>query len=547
MSTVADPQDSDTLDGRATLPRQAGSQCSRSKPRGLARLRCSWNVVGWTLLIGGVHLLLARHPVYHTDVWGHLAYGRWIAEHGRLPQSEPLLPLSAGVPMIDTAWLSQVVGYAMYRQFGVTSVQFLYAAPITLAFALLLWGVLRRTGRSVIAGLVALGTFGWVNYQQLLIVRPQLNGLMMFVALLVLMNTCRRRSVLWIVVPLMFAAWANLHGSWIVGLTLLAAMCVGHAIDLVRRTGSLGTALSAGSVRRLAALGGVAAVAVLLTPYGVRLYEGVFAISGNPNLQPLVEWQPLTLRMSQGRAAAAAVLGLMFAWRVSPRRVTTTEVLLLIGLGGAALWSSRMLHWWAPVSAWYLALHAAAITRRFCPRPRRETTRSGMAAAVCVVTASGLLLASPFGMTLLRGQPETPGQRAALLVRSTSPQTPLGAAAYLCEHPPAGLVYNTYEWGDFLLFAGPRNVELFTNSHAHLVPRPVWLDGLVIHRARAGWRQRLDQYAVKTLVLNRHRNTHLIRALRRTGEWEIAYQDHLAIIFHRRDPMPGRADATDRT
>src|SRR5690606_33196459 len=99
MTTLADPQDSDTLDERTTAQRGSGSDRPRRPPSRFACLHCSWRTVGWTLLIGSLYLLLARHPVYHADVWGHLAYGRWIAEHARLPQTEPLLPLSAGVPM----------------------------------------------------------------------------------------------------------------------------------------------------------------------------------------------------------------------------------------------------------------------------------------------------------------------------------------------------------------------------------------------------------------------------------------------------------------
>lgn len=161
-----------------------------------------------------------------------------------------------------------------------------------------------------------------------------------------------------------------------------------------------------------------------------------------------------------------------------------------------------------------------------------------MPGIVCLGVAGGLFFSSPFGITLLRGQPEQARQRADQLARSTSPHTPLGAVGHLHEHPPVGLVYNTYEWGDFLLFAGPRDIEVFTNSHAHLIPRQVWLDGLAIHYARLGWQQRLDRYSVNTVVLNVHRNTHLVRALKRADQtWEIAYQDHLAIIFRRREPM----------
>src|SRR5690606_22502205 len=142
------------------------------------------------------------------------------------------------------------------------------------------------------------------------------------------------------------------------------------------------------SIRRLAALCGLAALAVLLNPYGVRLYEGVLTISGNPNLQPLVEWQPLTLRMSQGRAAAAAVLALMFAYRLSPRRVSTTEVLRLRGRGGGARWWSRLLYWWAPVAAWYLALPSAAIVARCPSRPNVEPARTPAASVGGFAVAS---------------------------------------------------------------------------------------------------------------------------------------------------------------
>src|SRR5206468_3465394 len=34
------------------------------------------------VLLGFVFMLLCLTPLWHTDVWGHLCFGRWIASHG---------------------------------------------------------------------------------------------------------------------------------------------------------------------------------------------------------------------------------------------------------------------------------------------------------------------------------------------------------------------------------------------------------------------------------------------------------------------------------
>ena len=75
-----------------------------------------------------------------------------------------------------------------------------------------------------------------------------------------------------------------------------------------------------------------------MNPYGINLYGEVLTFSSNENLTSLVEWEPLTLRMKQGRAAAVAALTIIVAYRISPRRISMTEILLLAGLGlGAPL------------------------------------------------------------------------------------------------------------------------------------------------------------------------------------------------------------------
>src|SRR5580698_2685798 len=33
-------------------------------------------------------------PLWHTDIWGHIAYGEWILDHRQLPEKEPFTPFS---------------------------------------------------------------------------------------------------------------------------------------------------------------------------------------------------------------------------------------------------------------------------------------------------------------------------------------------------------------------------------------------------------------------------------------------------------------------
>ncbi len=125
---------------------------------------------------------------------------------------------------------------------------------------------------------------------------------------------------------------------------------------------------------------------------------------------------------------------------------------------------------------------------------------------------------------------------------SLSPQTPLAATAYLNAHPPRGQIFNTYEWGDYLIWAGPKGLRVFVASHAHLIPRDVWQDYLRVITLRSGWEKILDRYGVELAVLDPDQQADLVDALRDSPDWSIAQEDDRSVIFVRRQrvgPMDG--------
>ena len=489
------------------------------------------SVALYALILGLMFWVLSLQHLWHTDIWGHLSYGRYIAEHG-IPSTEPLMNLSQGMPFVDTAWLSQLVGFKLYDLLGPTVLQFLYALSITVCLALLVRRIHSRT-RSVFWSLLGLGLCYWLEFQQFLIPRPQLAGLACFITLFTILTSVKWRNAYFIAVPLLFALWVNLHGSFVMGLFLLGIFCVGQAFDVFRRTRKIGMALQEASVVRSFILLEFAVLASLLNPYGLRIYSSVLKIAQHPNLRALVEWEPITLRDKQGIGMLVITSLLMLCYRYSPRRVRTFEVLSLFGLGVLALWTSRMILWWAPLAVYYAMIHGYSAYHYRAGKTlyRGPAMRSSLWTVVTLGLVWIFFAASHFGSGLI-------GKKHIPLKQTVSSFTPVDVVQYLHENPPVGQVFNTFEWGDYLLWAGPKGMKVFAASHAHLIPREVWQAYFAIANRGYNWSGLLDLYSVNTIILEIEEHANLISSLKRDNEnWRVGYQDRYAIVLIRRVPL----------
>lgn len=532
MTAVMNPPQPPRAEPLLQTPQADASMLEDKVPE---RLKASATTAGFALTLGLMYVLLSFRPLWHTDIWGHLSYGRLIVASKSLPVTEPLMPLASGVPFVDTAWLSQAIGFFAMDRLGVTSLSFLYAASITAMAALLAWRGYRRSQNAAIT-LAGLLLWFWGCWQHLSIMRPQMAGMLCFVALLTLLTSRQHRPWHWYAVPALFAAWANLHGSFVVGLVLLAGMALGRMLDLAVRCGEFRAIRRDSHVRRYVLLLELAAVAVLFNPYGVRLYAEVINVAGNPNVADLVEWAPLQLRMAQGQAAAMIALLLIVLYRLSPRRVTAAEVLLLFGFGAAALWTSRMLIWWVPLAVTFGMQHASAIWHqwRFAAESEVPSPRNGRWSVITVGIVWICFAFTPFGGRVMHGN-----EASLKLEKLVSRQTPLGVVAHLKKlsdqnRLPRGQMFNTYEWGDYLLWAGPPKLKVFLASHVHLVPREVWKDYITISDVAAGWEEMLDRYGVNLIVLDQGTHAGLIGQLRASENWRQTYSDNIGVVFVRR-------------
>lgn len=490
--------------------------------------------IGSALFAAGIFIYFSWQPLWHTDLWGHLAYGRWMTEHGHLPRTDPFLPWNNGERFIDTAWLSQWIGYRVYRAGGVGGIQWIYAGTIALAATLLARSIARRT-RSLLWGLVGAAIFLAIDWEQLKIVRPQIAGLLCYVLLLAIVLE-PPRSFDGARIAALFVLWANLHGSFVIGWISLAAL---WAEQMIRSSLGIGHRSIHQRLRRhLAKLLGVAIVATLVNPYGPLLYGEVGRVALNTNVRDLIEWKPLVAMPRQFTVFVIAIIAsflVLFRTRVHRSR---NESLLWFILAVLTMLTSRMIVWWGPVAGWMIAYQASfrwSCRGRFRCDGRRVGVPRMRSLAMGMAILGAAILVTPAGLSWL-------GIRPLEFEQAVSTQTPTAATEYLLAHPPRGVIFNPLEWGDYLVWAGPHRLQVFANSHVHLIPRPIWQDYLNVHGGNEEALAMLARHDVEVVVADPNRQGRLISMLRAVDSWHMTFEDDRAMIFARR-----RATERERT
>lgn len=318
-----------------------------------------------------------------TDTFYHLAGGRWMLEHGRVLDRETLSFTLPGQPWTDYYWGFQAVLAAAERAFGLRGVVAVRAVLVLLTGNLLVLLLWRLSGRQRLPA-TALALLGLALYlSRALNVRPHLASHLLLVVLLLLLERFRRsgaRVEPWI--PLLFVAWANLHGvEYPVGLAVVAAYAVGGALEEK-------------AVGRWLALVLLSAGALLVNPFGARVLATV-AIAGDVEVMASIdEMRPLPVA-SLGElfpqpdltAQVWLNIALLGGLALVPRLVRRRDVRALLLVAFATALAMRSLRF-RPEAGIVLAAVLAAECRHFSGPAAVRLRRASAVLTVLLVVAS---------------------------------------------------------------------------------------------------------------------------------------------------------------
>jgi len=230
----------------------------------------------------GIATAVALQLTSDPDLWGHLRYGQDFLSTHTVPSSD-VYSFTSDRAWINHEWLTEAL-LAFVHRFGGTIALAILAAALVLTALVIAWWSARRSG---MAGwrlevlTAAVFFLGVAPLAQTL--RPQAFSAPLFVALLALIRELDRgRHRMAVALPLLFLAWANMHGAWVMAGGVLAIWTF------------MRMAQTPSSRVRLVLLGaGVAsAAATLVNPYGVQLWRFLFE-TVRFERSDIVEWGSL--------------------------------------------------------------------------------------------------------------------------------------------------------------------------------------------------------------------------------------------------------------
>jgi len=437
----------------------------------------------------------------NSFLW-HLRTGHLIL-HGGIPRADPYSFTVPGAKWVAQSWLAEVLYASVDALAGAWGLRLLVAACGALMGAGVYRMVLRFARsrlRAALVTLLALRTI-MTTWSE----RPLLFGflgVLMLVWIVEIPESWVGRHI-WIVVPAGLWLFANLHGTWILGVGYVGLHVVGRWLE--------GAPPWAGRERTLtlAVLAGTACIAV--NPYGVDLllFPARLASRGG-TLDDVVEWGSPDFRSWAGMIFGAWIACFVASAALGRRRPGARDVVVALPFLLLALWALRNI-------AIATIVMLPVVARAIASEEDRPDSR--------------LPIGWAFGAALV-----------ALAVAWTA-----GAARQadydLSDYPTAamgsveesgglgGRLFTTDAWAGYTIAQHWPEQRVFMDDRYDMYPRQVVEDYEKIAGVQPGWALLLDEYDIETVVWPRERG--LTQALALRTDWDEAHRDDIAAVFTR--------------
>jgi tetratricopeptide (TPR) repeat protein len=264
-----------------------------------------------------------------------------------------------------------------------------------------------------------------------------------------------------------------------------------------------------------------------VNPYGLHIWEVPFKLAQMPEVRAsIAEWQ----RPDMGHWLYPPHIGvwvLLLALVLAPRSVTLPDLMVVLFFGGLSLTANRHLAIGMLVAAPILARQLTALWTMAASRLTRLSAWERPAATAALTTAiSALLVWLSLGLTL---------ERAGIGMERS--RYPIGAAKFLNGHRLAGNLFNSYTYGNYLLFACYPQNRVFIDGRVDMYGGGVVGLYDIVRRAAPGWADCLRKYAVDICVLGASATEgRLMDGLHASPEWALVYWDDISAVYLRRVP-----------
>jgi hypothetical protein len=447
----------------------------------------------------------------------HVRTGEWILAQHAVPKQDLFSFAIAGHPWCDWEWLSDALYALLYRWHGLAAIAAFSLALLCLTSWVVYLTARLHTGRiiayAVTCLVMATTTIHWLA-------RPHLFTWLLVGVFSWVIERARVSAVHkpLLALPVLTLLWANLHPGFLAGVLILIVWSATELVQTRLRCSKKECVAHSQWSRWFGFTAVACLAATLVNPYGLQLHRHIVEYLLSPRsvtLQvvewlspdfhnPRLHWFELLLPLC---AAAGLWHGLQgrLAW-----------CMLTLAALHLALVSVRNVPLCAIVCAAPVAnlvehlIQQCGLQSRFRVA-EASLIHSRVGTFACCALAGGVVIAVGCQTALCLGPPSS---------------LPVEALAHL----PAGRLFTTDRWADYVIYADPGR-QVFFDCRNDLYGPGFVKDYLTLIRARPGWQAVAAKYAFAAAMVPG--DSPMVAALAASADWRLLCRDRRAAIFVR--------------
>ena len=478
--------------------------------------------LGWLIPVALVSGAMCATKCWTYDTWWHVASGRWILEHGKIPSENVFSHTFPTHPLLTAEWLGDLVYFGAFATLGFAGLLILKIACATLV-SLMIGLRARRMGAGPIVIAACLVFAAILLQPRLSADRPLILSYGFTALQLWLLESYRfgtgegapaprSRLTLFLLVALPWV-WVAVHGYAILSVGFSAAFVI-EALLNQRKHPEAPSYIGALSIVTVSAL-----CALALTPWGRGIVVHSWELQTVGIQATINEWRPAAWADLVGRDSARIILlilGLVVSLRRRDRLADTLLLLAVLVLG----MRGRRFFYLGVVVATPIVAHGLHVVVCGYPRWRRRASSWAFALLICVIATLGyrdVPIEVDFGLGL-----------------SESAGFPVQVVEEMRELDVRGPIFNSMRDGGYLAFFAPEY--------------PVFLDGRGLNAYPAGFFELtttviaaeperlvgvLDQWGIEASVVPAGPLADIISLA--NDRWSLLYADETHQLFVRVD------------
>jgi hypothetical protein len=457
----------------------------------------------------------------------HIRTGELILETLRIPAYDPYSFHSPPLRWTAHEWLSEVIMATLFRASGLTGVVIFFAVLLSLTHWLLFQSLRLRFSDIFLCVVItfvatASSSIHWLA-------RPHAFSLLFVFIWCHCLDQFQHtnRNALPYLPPLMII-WVNLHGGFIIGLLLLIVYSVGNAFyALVSSRGRAGNHAHKARILLVVLVSSLGAC--LLNPSGIDILWFPIRVAADRFIADrVIEF--LSPNFHEALPFKYMLLATIGALALSRSALNLIETTLLLLLCYMALYSARHISLFAIVVAPILLKSLQDVLFQI-PDRFLHFYRERIDNLIRIDrNVDGYLwpIVSIATIFVLAGV-------GAINYRFSDKKFPVAAVEFLKKEPITGNIFNSDEFGDYIIFAAWPKYRVFMDGRSDMYGEKFGRDYLRAAHGLPGWKEVFEKYAISWVMFDT--KSPLTAALQEHRDWQPIYTDAVATIFVKRIPV----------